>query len=115
MLGLKYFALSLLLLLSLNTSQYSNDMISVLDHQTELTASANDTHHQAVVVDAFLESNEGNSSFKTFKLPYIGCHQKAPQRLAATYNHKLLYLKIGDGLPLQLTSRTLIFPFHFFT
>lgn len=27
----------------------------------------------------------------------------------------LLYIKIRDGIPLTLTPRTIIFPFHFFT
>ncbi|TVZ59896.1 hypothetical protein NA63_2438 [Flavobacteriaceae bacterium MAR_2010_105] len=115
MLGFKCFIFSLFLLLSFDSSQYINNNTSLFESEAEITSFTDGTNHQAYVVDPLLESNQGYYSFKTYKIPFVCCKHKASQFTEKTYDYKLLYIKIGDGLPIQLTSRTLIFPFHFFT
>ncbi|RIA09537.1 hypothetical protein OE09_1375 [Flavobacteriaceae bacterium MAR_2010_72] len=115
MLGLKCFAFSLFLLLSIDSSQYINNNTSLFESEAEITSFSDEINHQAFVVDPLLESNQGNCSFKTYKIPLFYCNHSTPQPTATTYDYKLLYIKIGDGLPIHLTSRILIFPFHFFT
>ena len=115
MLDFKCFVFSLFLWLSCSSPQDFNGATSIFDNRTEITTSSNDTNHQAIIVDSHLETNQANRSFKTFKIPYIHSNYKVQQPNTETYDYKLLYIEIGEIIPLKLTSRTLIFPFHFFT
>lgn len=115
MLGFKCFIFSIFLWLSFGSLQNFNGATSIFDNQAEITTSSNDTNHQALIVGKHLETNRANGAFKTFKIPYIHSNDKVQQPSADTYDYKLLYIEIGDIISLKLTSRTLIFPFHFFT
>lgn len=115
MLDFKCFIFSIFLWLSFGSPIDFNGATSLFDNQTETTTSSNDTNHQALLVDRHPETNQANWSFKTFKIPYIHSNDKSQQPNAETYNYKLLYIEIGEIIPLKLTSKTLIFPFHFFT
>lgn len=115
MLHFKCFIFSIFLCLSFSSSQDFNRASLLFDNLTEITTWSNDTNHQALIVDRHLATNQANWSFKTFKIPYIHSNYKVKQHNAETYNYKLLYIEIGEIIPLKLTSRTLIFPFHFFT
>lgn len=114
MLDFKCFIFSIFLWLSFGSPIDFNGATSLFDNQTEITTSFNDTNHQALLVDRHHETNRANWSFKTFKIPYINSNDKVQQSNAKTYDYKLLYIEIGEIIPLKLTSRTLIFPFHFF-
>jgi len=111
----KCFIFSVFLWLSFSSPIDFNGVNALFDNQTEITASSNDTNHQALIVDTHHENNQANWSFKTFKTPFNPSTDKVQQPNAETYNYKLLYIEIGEIIPLKLTSSTLIFPFHFFT
>jgi hypothetical protein len=115
MLHFKCFIFSIFLWLSFGTSQDVNGVTSLFNNQAEILTSSNDINHKALIVDTHNENNQANWSYKTFKTPFIPSNNKVQQPNAETYNYKLLYIDIGEIIPLKLTSRTLIFPFHFFT
>ncbi len=115
MLGFKCFICSLFLWLSFYSPQDFNGGYSIIDSQVEKITSSNDNNHQALIVDGHLETNQANWSFKTFKIPFIPINDKISLPIAETYDFKLLYLEIGETIPLNLTSSKLIFPFHCFT
>jgi hypothetical protein len=115
MLHFKCFIFSIILWLSFGSSQDVNGDTSLFDNQTEITTTSNDTNHKALIVDTHYENNWVNRSLNTFKNSFNLFNVKVHQPNAETYNYKLLYIDIGEIIPLKLTSRTLIFPFHFFT
>ena len=115
MLDLKCFIFSIFLWLSFGSLIDFNGATLLLDKQTENISSPYDTNYQVVIVDRHLQTNQANWSFKTFKRPYIQSNDNVKQPNAETYDYKLLYIAIGEIITLKLTSRTLIFPFHFFT
>lgn len=49
------------------------------------------------------------------KLPLIRSCDKDQRETIVSYEPKLLYLPIGNAIELQLSSTTIIFPFHCFT
>jgi hypothetical protein len=115
MLHLKCFIFSIFLWLSFGASQDFNGVTSFFHNQAEISTSSNDINHKALIVDSHNENNPVNWSYKTLKIPFIVSNNKAQQPNAEIYNYKLLYIDIGEIIPLKLTSRKLIFPFHFFT
>jgi hypothetical protein len=115
MLGFKCFVCSLFLWLSFISPQQFDGVTLIADSQAEIISSSNEADHQTIIFDKHFETNQANWSLKTFKLPYVKSVDKVEQPKAKTYDYKLLYLEIGNSIPLQLTSRTIIYPFHFFT
>ncbi|MBP0904026.1 hypothetical protein ACFSKN_09255 [Mariniflexile gromovii] len=115
MLGFKYFICSLFLWLSFSSPQEFYGASSNIDIKVDSITSSNGNKHQALIVDGYLEINQANWSFKTFKIPFIPINYKVLLSIAESYDFKLLYLEIGKNIPLKLTSSTLIFPFHCFT
>lgn len=113
--GFKIFIFSLFLWLSFTSPKDFIGVSSNFDSQTEIITSSHDTNDNALIVDNHLESNRANWSLKTFKIPYIQSDVKLQYPIAKTYDYKLIYLEIGNAIPLKLTSRTIIFPFHFYT
>ena len=115
MLGFKCFIFSFFLWLSFVSPQQFDGTTSVFDSQAENISSSYDANHQVLIFDNQIQTNQADCSLKTFKLPYIHSEEKVKQPNAKTYDYKLLYFEIGNTIPLRLTSRTIIFPFHFFT
>lgn len=113
--GFKIFIFSLFLWLSFASPNHSIGVSSNFDSQTEFNISSSDTRNNALIVDNHLETNRANWVLKTFKVPYPHSNEKIKHPIAKTYDYKLTYLEIGDTIPLKLTPRTIIFPFHFFT
>ena len=115
MLGLKSFICCLFLWFSIVSPGDFNGISSTIENKSELKISTNDTNHQALVVDNHLETNRADGSLKTFKIPYSFLNKTIKYPRHQTNNHTLLYVEIGDYVPLRLTSRAIIFPFHSFT
>lgn len=115
MLGFKYFIFSLFLWLSLTTPPQLHGVPMIFDSHAELITTSSDINHQALIVDNQLEIHRANWSFKIFKVPYTHLNDSIATLKAQIYDHKLLYIEIGDAIPLKLTTKKLIFPFHFFT
>ncbi len=115
MLGFKYFIFSLFLWLSLTTPPQLHGVPIIFDSQAELITTSSDINHQALIVDNQLETHRANWSFKTLKIPYTHFLESIETYNAQKYDYKLLYIEIGDAIPLNLTIRKLIFPFHYFT
>ncbi|PQJ81457.1 hypothetical protein [Polaribacter glomeratus] len=115
MLYFKCFIFSLILWLSFTSSLQLNEATSTFDRKTEIKNLSNNINHQALIVDAHLEINSANWSGKTSKIPNNYLENKLKQPVAETYNYKLVYLAIGNRIPLKLTSKIILFPFHFFT
>lgn len=113
--GFKIFIFSLFLWLSFASPKDFIGVSSNFDSQTEITISSHDTNDNALIVNNHLETNRANWVLKTFKIPYPHSNEKFKHSIAKTYDYKLIYLEIGNTIPLKLTSRTIIFPFHFFT
>lgn len=113
--GIKVFICSLFLWLSFASPQPFTGDSSIFDSQAEVITSANHTNNNALIVDNHLETNRANWSIKTFKIPYIQPNVKLKYSIAKTYDRKLIYLEIGNTIPLKLTPRIIIFPFHSFT
>lgn len=115
MLYFKCFIFSLILWLSFSSSLQLNEATSTFDRKTEIKNLSNNINHQALIVDTHLEINSAISSGKTSKIPNSFFENKRKQPVAETYNYKLIYLAIGNRIPLKLTSKIILFPFHFFT
>jgi|GEM_PF-3275063 len=113
--GFKIFIFSLFIWLSIASPDKFTGLPSHSDNQTEINISSYGTGDNALLVDNHLETNRANSFLKTFKIPYFHSNDKFKQPIAKTYDSKLIYLGIGNTIPLKLTARTIIFPFHFFT
>lgn len=115
MLGFKSFICCLFLWFSIVAPLDFNGVTSRVDRQTEITISSNETDYEALIVDYHLETNRASWSLKTFKIAYNYLKDGLKFPNPETYDYKLLYLEICNTIPLSLTSRTIIFPFHFFT
>lgn len=115
MLVFKCFIIGLLLWLSTGHHQEFNTTLS--DHETQLDTVISPIHknHQALIVEVDFNLNQANWWFKTLKTPFALLNNRALLYNACIYNHRLLYLNIGDTIPLQLTTSKLVFPFHCFT
>lgn len=115
MLGFKCFICSLFLWLSFGSPQNFNGVPSTIDSQTEIINSTTGTLPQALIIGGHFQTHQANWSVKTFKTPFISSNDKVSLPTAETYDFKLLYLEIGNYIPLRLTSSKIIFPFHCFT
>ena len=115
MLGFKTFIFGLFIWLSFASPLDLNGQTSAFESQDEITISSYDTNHHALLVDNNHDSSRSTWSIKTFKLAsnYLNDEIRFPK--AGAYDSRLLYLEISENIPLQLTPRTIIFPFHFFT
>lgn len=73
-------------------------------------------HHQSyAVIELGFDFNQLVNTSKTSKLPFPN-HSDAELSIhSVTYAAKLLYFHIGNAIELELTSTTIIFPFHCFT
>ena len=114
MLAFKCFIFSIFLLLSFGSLENFNGASLFFDSQGESTFSSNNDNHRSLILDRHLKTNQANWFFKTFKTPNIYYIDNVPQPSAEAYNYKLLFLEIQNSIPLKLTPRTIIFPFHFF-
>ena len=114
MLGFKCFICSMFLWLLFSSPQDIGGS-SIIDSQVDNITSSNNKKHQTLIVDGHFETNQATWSFKTFKTPYFSNSLKVSQPTAESYDYKLLYLEIGNSIPLKFTTRRLMFPFHFFT
>jgi hypothetical protein len=115
MFGFKCFIFSFFLWLSFASPEHFNGVTSTLDNQVEITTSSIDFNNQALIVCNHLKTNRVNFTLKTFKIPYTYSNDKLLHHIDKTYDYKLIYLEIGNAIPLKLTFRKLLFPFHFFT
>ena len=115
MLGLKYFICSLFLWLAFLSHPQVDGVEMVFDGPLEVITPSNDINGQALIVDNHFKTNRAFWSFKTFKPHYLYVVDSVQAPIALTYDYKLLYIEIGNTIPLQFTSTRLIFPFHFFT
>lgn len=115
MLGLKSFVCCLFLWFSIVSPGDFNGIPSTIEDKSELKISTNVTNHQALVVDNHLDTNRADGPLKIFKIAYPFLNLNSKYLGYQPYNQKLLYLEIGDYIPLRLTPRTIIFPFHSFT
>ena len=115
MLGLRIFICSLFVWLSFASPQEFSGEPSTIESQTQLTVSSSGFDHHALIVDTHFELNRVNWSLKTFKIASHFLNDTSDNLNADTYQHKLLYIEIGNTIPLKLTPSTIIFPFHTFT
>lgn len=115
MLVFKCFICSLFLWLSFSSPQEFNGDRSIFDSHVDSITTSNSSKHQALLVRGYLETNQAHGAFKTFKLPFRPFYNEVSLPTAQSYDYKLLYLEIASTIPLKLTVKTLIFPFHFFT
>ncbi|PHR13129.1 MAG: hypothetical protein COA40_06395 [Aequorivita sp.] len=90
-------------------------MSSIEESPSEISVSPNEANHNALIVDGYFKPQHTNGSVRTFKVPYSPSNTSLQLFIAVSYNHKLTYFEIGKSIPLRLTSRTIIFPFHFYT
>ena len=115
MLGFKCFIFSIFFGLSLGSLKEFNGSTSLFDNQLEIATSSKHIIYKSLIVDCYLKTNPPSWSFNIFKIPYLHLNDNVKLTITKTHDNKLSYLEIGDNIPLKLTSRILIFPFHFFT
>ena len=115
MLGLKTFIFSLFICLSFSAPIDFKRVNTTIESQLEVTMSSLENDHQALIVENNFQISQANWSLKSFKLVYNYLSENSNSPKANSYDYKLLYLEIGNTIPLKLTARTIIFPFHFFT
>ena len=115
MLVLKYVISGLLLWLSVGQHQeFDNTSLSPDLHSDTVTSSIHKKHH-GLISDISFELNPVDLLYKTSKTSFGFVKNRVLRNANETYNHELLYFKIGSNIPLQLTTRKRIFPFHCFT
>lgn len=115
MLDLKCFIFSLFLWLSFTATPLVNAANTSIDNNLEIKKLSKSNNDHAIIVDNTLETNRDNWTFKSLKTPYKLTNNKLQQPHSSNYDYKLIYLRISKTIPLKLTSRAIIFPFHFFT
>lgn len=115
MLGFKCFISGLLLWLSTDHYQEFNTTLSNHETQLDTVISPINKKHQALIIEVNFNLHQANWPFKTLKTPGVPLKNRALLNNADTFDHQLLYFNISNTIPLQLTTRKLIFPFHCFT
>lgn len=115
MLKIKCFIFSLFIWLSISSSLPKIAVNTSFDSKLEIKNLTNNNNQHALIIDNTLKINRENCSLKNFKTPFKHIKNKQKQPIAKSYDYKLIYLSIGETLPLKVTPRTIIFPFHFFT
>lgn len=115
MLSIKCFICSLFLWLAFFSPMQIEGNTAYFEKPLAHITASSDTNYNALIVDNHLNTHRVNWSSKTFKIPYSALNNKFQQSIVSLYDCKLLYVKIGNVIPLHFTSRTLIFPFHSFT
>lgn len=115
MFGFKIFICSLFVWLSYASPQEFSGEISTIENQKEILISSLDFNHHALIVDDHLEPIRVNGGLKTFKIASHNLNVSSENPKDENYDHRLLYLEISNAIPLKLTPREIIFPFHSFT
>jgi hypothetical protein len=115
MLGFKSLIFSLFLWLYFTAPLYLDGTLSIFDTQPKITTSFNETNNQALLVKEQLETNRANCTVRVFQATNPVLNETLKLTEAESYASKLTYFKIGNTILLKLNTRTLIFPFHFFT
>ncbi|QQX76147.1 MULTISPECIES: hypothetical protein [Aequorivita] len=115
MLGFRIFIFSLFIWLSFVAPTQSIGLPSIEENPSEISVSANEANNNALIVDGYFKTQYSNGALRTFKVPYSPSNTSLQLFIAKSYTHKLRYFEIGKSIPLRLTSRTIIFPFHFYT
>lgn len=94
---------------------------SQVQEHKPLVSSANDevitTGHQqsAAIIELTSYFNQLLDTSQDTNLPIVRTFDRVQQPIACAYESRLLYFQIGNAIELELTSTTIIFPFHCFT
>jgi hypothetical protein len=115
MLVFKCFISGLLFWLSFANQQEFFRATSNPQLKPETVTPAIHKKQQGLISEVQFEFNLTDVLSKTLKTSFGSLNNKVFLNLIVAYNHKLLYFKIGSNIPLQLTTRKRIFPFHCFT
>ena len=115
MLVLKYVISGLLLWLSVGHHQEFDNASLSPDLHSDTVTSAIHQKHQGLNADVSFELNPVDLLYKTSKTSFGFVKNRVLISVDETYHRELLYFKIGSNIPLQLTTRKRIFPFHCFT
>lgn len=115
MVGLRIIVFSLFIWLSFSAPVQSIGLSSIDDSPSGISVSSSGVNHNALIVDSYFKPHHTNGSLRSFKIPYAPSNTSVQLFIAESYTHKLTYFEIGKSIPLRLTSRTIIFPFHFYT
>jgi hypothetical protein len=115
MLVFKYFISGLLLLLLFGNYQEFNNASSNPQFHSDTVTSSIYKKHQGLIAEFNFKINLVDAFSKTPKTSFGPVKNMGLLNKNETYNHQLLYFKIGNTIPLQLTKSKLIFPFHCFT
>ncbi len=89
--------------------------LPIFNNQVEVIYSSGDDQNVPLVFDSGIETNQIPFAPKASKLPMVQFFNTTEHLNYVTNEDKLLYFGIGNAIELKLTSRIIIFPFHFFT
>lgn len=104
-----------LLWLSFANVQAFDIALSSTDVNADTITSGIYEKHQGLIPDIRFEWSSIDVFYKTPKVSFGTAKSKLLTDTTSTCQYELLYFKIGSHIPLQLTTRTRIFPFHCFT
>lgn len=115
MVRFNYFHFNLLIGLFLFLPQNIIRTLPNFDNRVEVIYASDDNQKTPLVFDLGIETNQVPFAPKTSKLPMFQYFNRAEHLSYVTHEPKLLYIGIGNAIELKLTSKDIIFPFHFFT
>ena len=87
----------------------------VFHQDIEIISPVNDHQNSPAIVELSAQLIQVVETSQTPGLQFLSQFHHVNHPNSYSYNPKLLYFEIGEQIDLQLTPRTIIFPFHCFT
>lgn len=115
MIGAQHLMFILIGWLTLLFPQGSLESRMVFHQDIEIISPANDRQNSPAIVELNAELIQVVETSQAPGLQFLSQFYHVDHPNAYRYESKLLYLSIGEGIDLQLTPKTIIFPFHCFT
>lgn len=114
MFGFHYLIFNLLTWLAILSPVTEVDTFAMPPSSFEVVITTG-THQSPAIIELGSYVNPIIDSSQTNELPTTNHFNKALEGPVVSYDAKLLYLEIGNAIELELTTTTIIFPFHCFT
>lgn len=114
MFGYHYLILNLFTWLAFLSPSNELEMVAIPPSSFEEVVTTDHKQSPAVIeLGSYL--NEIIDSSQNIELPLANYFNKIYGTFKVSYRSKLLYFQIGNAIELELTSTSIIFPFHCFT
>ncbi len=114
MFGYQYLILYLFSWLVFISPQVESEHNAIPQTSFELVITGSNEQSPAII-ELGSNLNQMIDTSQTIKLPFAKHFSKPLEAHAISYEPKLLYLQIGNAIDLELTTTSIIYPFHCFT